>query len=219
MSSRILAAGSAQHHPFRWGGVGDSPCSGQPAGGPAWTSMDPPAGAQGDLATGQSLADAREESRRQGEQAGYQRARAEFDGVMNRMLHSIADIAGLKPRLRHEAEGPLVELSIAIARRILRRQITIDPEAVAGLARSALDALNLREVVEVRVHPSQAQIVADGIARIGAPVAIRVIGDSSLEAGAVTIETSHGTLDASVSTQLEEIERGFADIASGRTGQ
>ena len=161
------------------------------------------------------LAAAREEGRCQGEKAGHQRARTELEAVLNSMTRSIAEIAALKPRLRREAEGQLVELALAIARRILRRQITIDPEAVAGLARSALDALNLREVAEIRVHPSQAQIVADSIARMGAPEAVRVFGDPSLEAGAVIIETSHGTLDASVVTQLEEIERGFADLASG----
>jgi flagellar biosynthesis/type III secretory pathway protein FliH len=40
---------------------------------------------------------------------------------------------------------------------------------------------------------------------------IEIASDASLKPGDVIFETAHGQLDASVSTQLREIERGLAD--------
>jgi len=41
---------------------------------------------------------------------------------------------------------------------------------------------------------------------------ITVAADPGLPVGAVVFETSRGSIDAGLETQLKEIERGFADI-------
>ena len=56
-------------------------------------------------------------------------------------------------RLRAEAEADLVQLSLAIARRVLRRELAIDPEALHGLILGALEKLSGQEISRVRVHP------------------------------------------------------------------
>lgn len=155
---------------------------------------------------------AREEGYRQGEAAGIARARQELQPVRDNLAASIAEIAALKPRLRHEVERQAVDLSLAIARRILRRQINIDPGVVEGLVRAALDSVSTREVTEVRVDPAHHRAIAESLESLGVPRSVHVVADAALEPGAVIIETSRGRLDASVSVQLEEIERGFADL-------
>jgi len=45
----------------------------------------------------------------------------------------------------------------------------------------------------------------------GAPKNLILMPDPSLAAGALLFETSQGLLDASVETQLHEIERGLID--------
>jgi flagellar biosynthesis/type III secretory pathway protein FliH len=40
---------------------------------------------------------------------------------------------------------------------------------------------------------------------------VELIADSSLQCGDVLFETAHGNLDASLESQLGEIERGLAD--------
>jgi flagellar assembly protein FliH len=44
-----------------------------------------------------------------------------------------------------------------------------------------------------------------------------VTPDPGLERGAAVLETARGELDASIETQLAEIERGFADLVEGRS--
>ena len=52
--------------------------------------------------------------------------------MLERLARAIDELAGLRPRLRQEAEADLVQLALAIARRVLRREIAVDPEALHG---------------------------------------------------------------------------------------
>jgi flagellar assembly protein FliH len=104
-----------------------------------------------------------------------------------------------------------VKLSLAIARRVLRREIGIDPEALHGLVLAALEKLGSQEVSRVRVHPAHVAPVTAVLRQTAAGVSIEVSADGSCEPGGVIFETARGNLDASVEVQLQEIERGLAD--------
>jgi len=148
---------------------------------------------------------------RDGEAAGRQRASSELQPVINRLTRSIEEIGSLRGRLRAEAEGDLIQLSLAIARRVLRRELAIDPEALHGLILGALEKLQGQEVSRVRVHPGHAALVTESLRQNSANTQVEVVADPSRELGTVIFETRHGNLDASVDSQLQEIERGLAD--------
>jgi flagellar assembly protein FliH len=151
----------------------------------------------------------------QGRAAGRQEARAELEGLMRQLAQSIEAMAGMKPRLRQEAERDVVSLSLSIARRILRREMQVDRDAVLGLVKAAFENTSMREVTLVRTHASHAELIRKHLAGLGAPECIEVKIDSGLEPGAVVVETSRGSLDSSLDTQLEEIGNGLADILNG----
>ena len=148
---------------------------------------------------------------REGEASGRQRAAAELQPVIDRLARCIEEIGGLRTRLRAEAEADLVQLSLAIARRVLRRELAIDPEALHGLVLGALEKLQAQEISRVRVHPAHAALVTASLRQNCASAKVEVITDPSRELGTVIFETRHGNLDASVDAQLQEIERGLAD--------
>jgi flagellar assembly protein FliH len=160
------------------------------------------------------------QARREGVAEGYQQAReeasAELNEIHNRVAQALSDLAGAKRKLRNEAEGELISLSLAIARRILHREVSIDPEALHGLIHTALQKLQNREISRVRVYPAGADAVRSALERIGAAPAIQVFPDPGLKSGGIVFETSFGELDASVDSQLQEIQRGFADRLSLR---
>jgi flagellar assembly protein FliH len=153
---------------------------------------------------------------REGEAAGRARAAAEVQPVLERLARSIHEVTGLRARLRSEAEADLVQLSLAIARRVLHREIAIDPEALHGLILGALKKLQGQEIARVRVHPSHAAPVMNCLRQNLNTEQVEVIADPSREVGAVIFETQRGNLDASVESQLQEIERGLADRLGGR---
>jgi flagellar assembly protein FliH len=148
---------------------------------------------------------------KEGEAAGRKNAAAELQPVITRLTRCIDEISGLRGRLRAEAEADLVKLALAIARRVIRRELGIDPEALHGLVLGALDKLQGQEISRVRVHPSHVALVTESMRLNSASAKVEVIADPSRELGTVIFETRHGNLDASVDSQLQEIERGLAD--------
>ena len=142
---------------------------------------------------------------------GRQRASAEIQPVIDRMARSIEEIGGLRARLRAEAEADLVQLSLAIARRVLRRELAIDPEALHGLILGALEKLRGQEISRVRVHPAHVSLLTESLRQNSAAAKVEVVADPSRAVGTVIFETQRGNLDASVDSQLQEIERGLAD--------
>jgi flagellar assembly protein FliH len=154
--------------------------------------------------------EAREMGRREGEIAGRQAAGAEVQPVLLALGAAIREIAELKPRLRKEAEGDLVRLALAIARRVVNRELSVDPEAITGLIAMGLEKLRLNEVTRVRVHPQHQAALKEYLGRTGA-MHVEVNVNAAQERGTAVIETIRGNLDVSAETQLAEIERGLTD--------
>jgi flagellar assembly protein FliH len=147
----------------------------------------------------------------EGKAVGRQQAGGELQSVLDQLGKSLASLASLRSRIRGEAEGDLLKLAITIARRVLHRELTLDPESIEGLIRVALDKLQSRELCRVRVHPDQEQAIRKSLERFANSQKVELVTDSSLQCGDVLFETAHGNLDASIESQLSEIERGLAD--------
>ena len=206
MSSKvILPSDSRQFGPVVWRQVGS------PATGPTATIQNP----ANDLARTeqyqQQVREAHAAGVREGETNGKNRAVAELQPVVERLGRSIQEISNLRARLRREAEEDVVRLALAIARRVVRREISADPDALRGLVVAALEKLQGQEISRVKVHPSHVAMMKSCLQQSLNGGQVDILPDPSRELGAVIFETSRGNLDASVDSQLNEIERGLAD--------
>jgi flagellar assembly protein FliH len=150
--------------------------------------------------------------RSQGEAAAREALAANLDAELERVKKLGNQILASAPQLRKQAEGDLVRLAIAIARRILHREIAVDSEALLGLTKAALAAIDQREIQTIRTHTDNVPLVTRILEQGKSTRRIEITGDARLDSGALIIETSRGQLDASVETQLDEIERGFVDL-------
>jgi len=123
---------------------------------------------------------------------------------------AIEHLASYRARIRREAEADLVRLSLAIARRLMHRELHIDPQALLGLLKAALERIEHQEAHRVRVHPALAAAARQSLDGRGIP--IEVVPDSRLAPGGAVFETRRGDVDAGLETQLAEIESGFVDL-------
>src|ERR1051326_1913950 len=89
------------------------------------------------------------EARQAGFQEGVNSAKtavaAEMKSLSERIATHIAELAYPRPRLRRQAEGDLLKLALAIAHRILHRELSVDPGAMQGVIQAALDKLQSQE--------------------------------------------------------------------------
>jgi flagellar assembly protein FliH len=148
---------------------------------------------------------------RKGEATGQEQAIGRLDPVAEQLARAVADLSQARRKLRRDAEQDVVKLALAIARRILHRELSMAPEAILGVVKAALEKLEGREVDRVRVHPENADIVRKHVEELGRSQRLEVVVDPRLDRGAVVFETACGNLDVSLDTQLEEIQRGLVD--------
>jgi flagellar assembly protein FliH len=151
-----------------------------------------------------------------GETAAQQRLQQKLDPVLHGLNTMIAELASLRKRVRAEAEDDAVKLSIAIARRVLYRELSTDPEAILGLVKAAFGKLNARETHRLRVSPIDAAVIQEHRVKLQIPPGLEIAPDGALTAGSAIFETSRGDLDASIETQLVEIDRGLTDALKRR---
>jgi flagellar assembly protein FliH len=153
---------------------------------------------------------------RAGEESARQSLESGVQETVQQLAAAIAGLAGTRAETIRRAEADTVRLAIEIARRVLHRELSIDGSALEALIKAALDKLQGQEVYRVRVHPDQEKLVRACLDQTGRGQAIAVVGDPVQPKGGALFEISRGSLDASVETQLAEIERGLIDQLEAR---
>jgi flagellar assembly protein FliH len=148
----------------------------------------------------------------EGQTAGIQAANARLEPVIAKLASSIKDLATVRKRHLMEAEEDAVRLALAVAHRILHRELSVDPESLLGVVKAVFERVDGRDVHRVRLHPDDVPILQRHLAAVGMPPRVELVPDTGLERGSVIVDTNRGSLDASVSSQLKEIERGLVDL-------
>lgn len=209
--------GAVEPDPMPWQRVGTSTVP-EPSRG-AHHSAGSPGRPDTDLAQMQArlqemeqrIREAREQGRREGEAGVRQALQNEQQAMLQKLAGAITETVNLRPRLRLQAEADLVRLAVAIARRILHRELNADPEAIGALVRVGLEKLRLQEVTRVRVHTDHHQFLKTMLAQSSGASHVEIVADPTQDRGTVVFETARGNLDLSLETQLREIERGLTD--------
>lgn len=161
----------------------------------------------------------RQEGRAEGEREGEATATAALQPLLDRMAATIADLSSYRARFRRDSEPELLRLALAVARKILNRELTVDPHSLLGVLKAALETINKAEVLCVTASPEDAPLLSGRLAGMGLPDAVEVKPDRTLERGALMIETRRGQVDAGLQTQLSEIENGFADRVAAQSSK
>ena len=157
------------------------------------------------------LDQARREAYAEGLAAGRQQAEEQFRPAVQGLAETLTSLARLRENIREETIQDLVHLATSIAARVIHREVAVDPDALAGLIQAAFSKLQSREINRVRMHPTLEALVRKTLEQSGAPKNLVLAPDPTLQPAEVFFETAQGILDASVETQLREIERGLID--------
>ncbi len=112
------------------------------------------------------------------EVAANQRAMQRLEPVIASLNGIVQELANTRRNFRAEAEGDTVKLAIAIARRVLNREIATDPEAILGLVMAAFSKLNARETQRLRIAPVDAPAIQENRARLALPASLEIVADA-----------------------------------------
>jgi flagellar assembly protein FliH len=115
-------------------------------------------------------------------------------------------------------ETEVVQLALAISRKILHREAQMDPLLLAGAVHVALEKIDSGTHVRLRAHPNDVQAwrihFQQPLYKNPAP---DLVGDSNLSPGELALETASGSTQIGLDLQLKEIEQGFFDLLAHRS--
>ncbi len=151
----------------------------------------------------------------QGERAGLEAGSKRADAVLRRLGETIDELAGLRRQIIHGSEQQLVQLAIAIARRIVRRELSTDDELLGALARVALERLGEARPATIRLHPEDFARSTAGRTEQWAAAHVTVVADPNVARGGCLVETPFGFVDASIDAQFQELASALLDTSHG----
>src|SRR5262249_25679111 len=192
---RVDNAHEAMVQPFAW-----EPTSASPVQAAIAVSTPVNAAAPGDpVDTAAIEQDAFTKGYAQGERAGMDAAATRADAMLRRLAQTIEELGELRNEMIHRTERQAVQLVLAIAERIVEREVTLDRSLLLGMARVALDRLGEYGSATIRLNPDDYQAMGAKPSIEGA--AVEVLADASVPRGGCHVQSDFGFMDVSPESQ------------------
>jgi flagellar assembly protein FliH len=164
-------------------------------------------------------AEALEQARRQGQQEARSEVAAALQREREQIARALHDFSVERGNYYRRVEGEVVQLALAVARKILHREMQLDPQALAGIVRITIDRMDAGTKISLHVHPREASEWRHYFAvQTERELALEVREDPAMALGECRIETAVGATEVGFESQLKEIETGLLDLLAERPG-
>lgn len=140
-----------------------------------------------------------------GERAAHAEAARQLAITTEQFAATIEEIAALRLGVMRRAERELIHLALAMAQRIVRREVQLDPDLLLVIARVAIDRLGERATAVVHLHPSDHQTLSTRA--LEANGTIELVIDPDVPRGGCRITSAFGEIDAGIDAQFRELSR------------
>ncbi len=135
------------------------------------------------------------------------------------VARAVREFAVERSNYYRRIEGEVVQLALAVARKILHREAQLDPHALAGIVRVTIEGMDAATKVSLHVPPRDAAEWRHYFARqMESDLGLEVREDAALAPGECRIETALGATEVGFESQLKEIETGLLDLLAERPG-
>ena len=143
----------------------------------------------------------------QGDRAGAEAAGKRGEAMLRRLTETLEELTNLRTQMIHQTERQMVQLALAVARRIVHREVSIDHDLLIAMARVALQRLGDSAKVTVRLHPEEhAATVGQQQAQFTG-TNVTVVADARIARGGCRIESDFGAMDVGIEAQIQEVAR------------
>lgn len=141
------------------------------------------------------------EGQREGDTAAASRAAT----VVRRLESTIEAVGQLRATVMRRAEHDLVKLALAMAERIIRREVDADRELLVAMARVAIDRLGDNLTATIHLNPADYAATTSGREPRTEPASVDVVADPQVPPGGCLVRSSFGVIDAGLDTQIREL--------------
>lgn len=169
----------------------------------------------------QQLEQTHQQRYEEGFQAGVAAKEAEAREAVERMSQLHDAIEAQRAQILREAEQLVVDLAVALARRVTGVQAALDSKILLRAMRDALEQLGAQSELVFKVHPEDLNIARKFAQRwtekVERDTALRVRPGEEVDRGGCLLEGEEANLDARLETQLEALRLALMEaLENGR---
>lgn len=155
----------------------------------------------------------KEAAAKEGYQEGLLQAKADIEDVKN----AITSFAGAKQAVFEYIAPDILEISVEIAQKIIKKELQQDPTIILDNIMEILKGLSKEETkITLRVNPSQVSLLKSEIpnvmSNVGLDAKVLIVPDDAIMEGGCMVITTNGVIDATIETQLAVISEALKGI-------
>jgi len=149
----------------------------------------------------------------EGEKAGFEQAAKNLEPLLDSLRQGLLQVKNLRQDTYQRIEKEVVDLALAIARKVICREIEVDKEVVVCVAREALTKVEDPGKIKIKMNPSDLQFINETQYQLSELIGnidnVTLEAEDSIQSGGCVIETDLGEIDARIEKQLQAVEESF----------
>ncbi|NLC68645.1 MAG: hypothetical protein GX754_07675 [Clostridiaceae bacterium] len=156
-----------------------------------------------------------EEARQKGYNDGCNEAKTRYKNVLKEIETLRKEAVNEYNRMLKNAENDMVDIILAITRKILGEEVSRDKRVILNLVREAIDACSSKNNIVLKLSPcdydyviketEKLEYLSEGIKNL------EIIKDYSLKDGDCIAETPYGCVETSIQVKMNKIEDAFRE--------
>lgn len=155
----------------------------------------------------------REAAAKEGYQQGIDAAKDDIESLKD----ALEDFFSAKQDVYDEIAPDVLEISLDIAKKIIKKEMSENPEILLENIKEILKGLSKEESkIVLKVNPSQAsmlkQQMPEAISMAGLEAKVIIIPDEDTMEGGCMLTTDNGVIDATIETQLSIISEALKEV-------
>ena len=149
-----------------------------------------------------------------------QRMRIECEGikrgVQEKITEALKRFEDERAEYFRDVEAEVVQLALAISRKILQREAELDPTLLSALVKIALERMQCGSMVRIRVAAEDADLWRRCEDASGSSSRWELTTDGALSPGDCVVETEVGSANFGFEAQLRSVEESFTQLLAHR---
>jgi len=144
---------------------------------------------------------------------GLAQGQSEIQHQVKNLSALMASLAMPLPDLDNQVVDELVQLSMAVVRQMVRRELKISPGEIVAVVREALNLLPVAAAeITLELHPEDAKIIRENLLHPDASSSWKIVEDTLLTRGGCRVLTNTSRIDATVEKRMNAV---IAEVMGG----
>jgi flagellar biosynthesis/type III secretory pathway protein FliH len=148
-----------------------------------------------------------------GEQDGRLAAQQETAPLLTALETTLAELDGVRQKIRRHLEQEVVELALHVARKVVRHELTVSKDTIVCVVQEAMTQLDDPGKISIRLNPDDLKKIRAAGETLSSVMdhldTIHFEEDTGIDCGGCYIQTEYGEIDARIEEQLRTVEEAF----------